>query len=527
MTPRLLFLHPKTLTDSWPLPVDVLGEVIKVPSLVYPLLAATVRELPLSLEVFDGYVTRETFRDYKKRLSQADFVAITVMTPMKAIDTELTVRLIKRLNASAKIILGGNHASAFPERWIEKGVDYVIIKEGEQAFRQLMEQLLSGGDVTEVANLAYRDARGAPARTGVQAKSMVLDEAPFPAWELVNLAPYHAGLQRTGLTATVEISRGCPHRCDFCNINMFWGYKQRYKSVERVVEEMERLHRLGVRQLFIADDNFGQDYRHTVALLQEMIRRDFGFAFGAFVRGDTVSKHPEFAPLAARAGLRMALMGVETLDKSWLREHRKGVGATDVLGFYSNIYSTLRSNGIFLLGLFITPPEAEQSYKSGHGLDGVVCDYHYSADLLAQKGSALYERHTAQGDVVKDMFYHDWNLPSLRLNGGVQRNRKNFIDTAKELDFYNLQGLFSADYVGRRFRWRNLGVVAERLLCTQPGDIERYRIAKDESLPPEERQRRIVDSILNDEVVEHLARADHWKSPLALRCGLWSESPGA
>jgi len=38
-------LHPKTLVDSWPMPVDTLGEIIKVPSLVYPLLAATLRSV--------------------------------------------------------------------------------------------------------------------------------------------------------------------------------------------------------------------------------------------------------------------------------------------------------------------------------------------------------------------------------------------------------------------------------------------------------------------------------------------------
>lgn len=517
---RLLFLHPKTLTDSWPCPVDVLGEVIKVPSLVYPLLSATLGDLPVQVEIFDGYVTRETFRDYKARLARADLVAITVMTPLKAMDTELTLRLLKRLNPCARVILGGNHASAFPERWVEKGADYVIVKEGEVAFRQLMERLVAGEGVAEVPNLVYRGAEGAPAHTGLQAASIALDESPLPAWERMSLAPYHAGLRPGGgLTATVELSRGCPHRCDFCNINMFWGYKQRYKSVERVVAELERLHRLGVRQLFLSDDNFGHDYRHTHALLEEMVRREFGFTFGAFVRGDTVARHAEFAPLAARAGLRLALMGIESLDKQWLREHRKGVGATDVLGFYSSVYTTLRSHGVFLLGLFITPPEAEPGFRSGRGVDGVVCDYHYSADLLAQRGSALYERHSAAGEVVKDMFYHDWNLPSLQLNGRVQGNRKSFVDTLKEIDLYNLLGLVSPDYVGRRFRWRNVGVLAERLLCTQPGDLERYRIAKDDSLPPEERQRRIVESIVNEDMVERLVRAEQWRAPLALRCG--------
>src|SRR5215831_15289251 len=53
--PRILFLHPKTLVDSWPFPVDTLGEIIKTPHAVYPLLAALIRDLPIDVEMFDGY----------------------------------------------------------------------------------------------------------------------------------------------------------------------------------------------------------------------------------------------------------------------------------------------------------------------------------------------------------------------------------------------------------------------------------------------------------------------------------------
>ena len=75
---RLLFLHPKTLVDSWPTPVDLLGEFIKTPALIYPLLAAIVEDLPFDVEILDGYVARESFHAYKQRLARADIVAITV-----------------------------------------------------------------------------------------------------------------------------------------------------------------------------------------------------------------------------------------------------------------------------------------------------------------------------------------------------------------------------------------------------------------------------------------------------------------
>ena len=332
---KLLFLHPKTLIDSWPAPVDTLGEVIKAPSAVYPVLASVISDLPVHIEIFDGYVTRESFANYKRRLRQADLIAISMMSPLKALDTELTIRLAKVLNPNVKIILGGNHASAFPERWIERGADFVIVGEGEIAFRNLMEAILSRHRTYEdVPNLVYL-SHGQSKTTGIKAPKIDLNLAPLPRWDLVDLRPYDLGLGTSGLTAAVEVSRGCPHRCDFCNINTFWHYRQDYKSVAQVCDELEQLRRLGVREFIFTDDNFAQDHRHTRKLFEEMLRRNLNMRFGSFMRGDTVNRHPELIDLASQAGLSFCLMGIETFNPEWLKSHGKGVRADDVAAMYS------------------------------------------------------------------------------------------------------------------------------------------------------------------------------------------------
>jgi anaerobic magnesium-protoporphyrin IX monomethyl ester cyclase len=519
--PRLLFLHPKTLFDSWPMPVDTLGEVIKVPSIVYPLLASTIHDLPLEIEIFDGYVTRKWFSEYKALLHQANYIAITVMSPLKALDTQATILLAKRLNPAVKIILGGNQATAFPERWLANGADYIIVREGEWSFRMLMERLLERSDQLDgIPGLVYKNHAGKPVGTEPQMAYVDLDESVIPSWELLNLHPYGLGLRTGGLTATIEISRGCPFRCDFCNINKYWGYQQRYKSVPRVLEELERLHRLGVRELMIADDNFGFDYEHSCALLEELIRRAYGFRFGAFVRADTIYRHPEFAALAARAGLRLALVGIETLDRNWLKNHRKGVRSKqDPTEVYTQVYTTLRSQGVFLLGLFINAKEPNgANTPSGEGLDGRVCDFHYSADLIPQKNSALYEKLVGDESVaLKDMFYHDWNLPSMKTANNGQKNHKSLSMMLRRLDPFAARALVSREPMLRRFWWRHLGISAERLLCTSIDDLRRYRWAKDERLDYDERQRKIVHSIVNPRTIQRLTSARRWKAPLALR----------
>lgn len=516
---RLLFLHPTTLVDSWPTPVDLLGEFIKTPALIYPLLAAIVEDLPFEVEILDGYVARESFHAYKQRLARADIVAITVATPLKALNTELTIRLLRRLNPHATVILGGNQASSFPERWIEKGADYVIVKDGERAFRALAERLVTGDtDMADVPNLVYAGPRGEPIRTKTLTTTEDLDATPIPRWEIFDFRPFRAGLGFGGPAASIEVSRGCPFRCDFCNINRYWEYKQRYKSVDRVLAEMDRLHRLGVRQFIFADDNFAHDVDHTTALFEQMIRRKYDFKFGCFLRASTVQQNPDFAALAGRAGMRIALMGLESIDTAWLKEHRKGLKTHDARDLYARVYQMLHKAGITVFGLFIDPGGTPPG-SSGNGADGTICDIHVSADLVAQRGSLLYDNLVKDKRVTKDMFYHDWNMPSMREPNGDLPLRHGFAYWAGSLKGTSFTHILRSGPTTRRFWGSAVGVVAERVLMSRASDIQRFRWAVDTTIDPAKRQDLIVGSVINEALVDRLVGARFWRGPLSLRTG--------
>jgi anaerobic magnesium-protoporphyrin IX monomethyl ester cyclase len=520
---KLLLMHPKTLVDSWPFPVDTLGEIVKFPSAVYPILAAAIADLPVEIEIFDGYVARCSFAGYKRRLRWPDIIGISCMSPLKAMDTELSIKLAKQLNPGVRIVVGGNHATAWPERWIEAGVDFVVVGEGEIPFRSLMERLVNGQtDFDNVPSLFWND-KGIPRRSTAELPAFDLDASAFPRWDRFDLRPYGMGLSR-GYAAAVEISRGCPHRCDFCNINTFWNYKQRYKSVERVIAELRHLRSFGVREFIFTDDNFGGNERHTVALLEAMRTQKLNMRFGCFLRGDTVYRNPAFAGLAARAGMRFCMMGIESLDPTWLKEHRKGVRASDAIEMYRTVYRRLHAEGIFVVGLFICPPMDRPGPSSGVGAPGVVCDYRLSADLVALKGSGIYEKMLRDDAVSKDMFYHDWSLTSILLEGGaaqrIQGSAKDLI--TENITPFALRSLVSRSPIARRFRLRPALIIAERLLCTTRADMLRRRIALSTGLTMQQRQDLIVATALDPRVIARLARRRHWTSPLSVRTGLWS-----
>ena len=358
-------------------------------------------------------------------------------------------------------------------------------------------------------------------RPTIKAAPVDLEAAPAPDWSAFDLRRYGLGMS-SGLAAAIEISRGCPHRCDFCNINTFWSHKQRYKSVEKVIAEMRTLKAAGVGEVIFTDDNFGGDERHTIKLLNAMISSNLNLRFGCFLRGDTVNRNPGFAGLAYEAGMRFCMMGIETLDPAWLKAHRKGVRAPDARKMYPKVYSALREQGIYVVGLFILAPNSERQARSAP--TGVVCDYQFTADLVALKGSALYDTHSGRKAVSKDMFYHDWNLSSLLVDGGVeQKSQKSFMETLREnFSLFALGQAFSVSPVARRFRWRPVGVLAERALCTHWDDVRRYRAAKSRSLTMQQKQDYAVSSVLNSKNVARPMRSKRWLAPLGLRTGLWT-----
>ena len=139
---------------------------------------------------------------------------------------------------------------------------------------------------------------------------------------------------------------------------------------------------------------------------------------------------------------------------------------------YSNVYKTLNKNGIYLVGLFISPPAPSRTPYSGMDAEGVVCDYHVSANLTALRGSRLIRQ--AQRDAVgrQGHVLSQLRSPSIVLPAGeIQTNQKTFADLMREISAYSQRcaGQSAPSSFRRRFRWRPIGVIAERLACTTNG----------------------------------------------------------
>ena len=160
---------------------------------------------------------------------------------------------VKRARPRARIVLGGEHATACHEHILATcaSVDFCVLGEGEETFCRLLQAIAEGSADAPPPGVASR-GRSGPAAAAVatlpptQRRPRVRDIHAIaePAWDLFPLERYLDGGYAHGVTRgrTMPIlaSRGCPYQCTFCSSPNMWTTKWVARRPRDVLEEMKR-----------------------------------------------------------------------------------------------------------------------------------------------------------------------------------------------------------------------------------------------------------------------------------------------
>ena len=246
---------PKLLELGLTLPgfVERSKQVAQLPSLGLLYLAAVT---PVGHEV--KYYEAEADGLEPAEVYAADLVAISSFSAQIFEAYAIADRLRQ---AGVRVAMGGLHVSVLPA---EAGAhaDYVVVGEGERVW-------------PAVVAAAARGDKGRVFRAS-EYPAVAADDLPVPRYDLLGDRPYNR--------FTVQTSRGCPWRCDFCGSNVMLGQPYRRRPVAHVVRDIEAI--LAVRpHAFIefADDNTFADRRHGHAPV--LVRRSGGVGAGRRVAG--------------------------------------------------------------------------------------------------------------------------------------------------------------------------------------------------------------------------------------------------
>lgn len=309
--PRLLLINPRFAETFWSFRWALNRVLPRKRALNPPLGLATLAALcPREWEVT---IVDENIEPVPLQ-SDADIVGVCGMAIQFPRQRELLSYYRRRGHF---VIAGGSYASLCPEQF-EGLVDCVVAGEAEYIWPAFCRDFM-GGSVRRL----YRE-------TGV----VDLGDSPIPRFDLLKLDKY--------TTVSLQFSRGCPYRCEFCDIIVMFGRKPRTKAPEQIGRELDLLRALGVRSIFFVDDNLIGHRPKAKALLRHLAdyqkSHRYAFEFGTEASLN-LAQDEELLGLFREANFAWVFIGIESPDEASLRETGKLQNLRqDILASIQKIY---------------------------------------------------------------------------------------------------------------------------------------------------------------------------------------------
>jgi len=262
----------------------------------------------------------------------------------------------------AWIIFGGIHATLYPDEAHELGGAHSVVRgDGDLMWRRVVQDCADGRPDRIYEGGRVGGSQFLPAR-----------------WDLLPPDRY--------MWASVQTVRGCPKHCSFCSVWRTDGQEPRQRGVDAVVAEVVELRRRGFRFIALADDNFypvtlgdlemaaRRSDRHRLEELEALREERFTLmAQLARIPADLVfftqitmeaAEDPAFLEAMARAQIRGALVGVETVTAAGLKDIYKDFNASGEA--LVECLQTFRRHGIHVLGSFIfgLPSDRAETFEA-------------------------------------------------------------------------------------------------------------------------------------------------------------------
>ena len=125
---------------------------------------------------------------------------------------------------------------------------------------------------------------------------------------------------------SLQISRGCPFTCEFCDIIVTFGRRPRLKTSEQVLAELESFRRAGFKIVFVVDDNLIGNKKAIKPVLREIVRwqQERAYPLTLFTEASLdLAEDDELMELMGLANFQSVFIGIETPNEDSLRETKK------------------------------------------------------------------------------------------------------------------------------------------------------------------------------------------------------------
>ncbi len=302
----------------------------------------------------------------------ADYVFISAMYIQKESVSYIMSECIKH---NKKIVAGGplftQEYNNYPQ------IDHFILNEAEITMPLFLKDLASGHPEKVYKTSEFAD----------------LSVSPVPDYYLLQREKY--------AFMNMQVSRGCPFACDFCEITSLLGHKVRMKSTSQIMNELDALYNLNWNgSVSIVDDNFiGNKKKIKNNLLPAMKKwmqlHKYPFVFN-IQSSINLADDEELLSSMVETGFTSTFIGIETPEEQCLLECNKMQNKNrDLLQCVNKIQNTgMQVSGGFIVGFDNDNPGIFQRQIDFIQKSGIVSAM--VGLLNAPKNTRLYERLEAE-----------------------------------------------------------------------------------------------------------------------------------
>jgi radical SAM superfamily enzyme YgiQ (UPF0313 family) len=332
--------------------------------------------------------------DFDERV---DLVGISAQTPVAPRAYQIAKEFRRR---GVPVVMGGVHASVLSEEAL-RHVDSVVIGEAEATWPRLLEDFRQGR-----LQKIYRSNGWIKG-----------DEIPLPRRELLNHRFYFP-------LKLLETTRGCPHRCDFCQVSRFFGNRYRTRPITEIARELDAMFGPGPvmpgwatkllsffsadlpyflkrRLLYIIDNNVVSNKQFAITLLSLLEDYDLLWWGHAPV---SIAADDDLLKLFVKSGCIAVNIGFESLSPVNLKRMKKGFNKPSQ---YHEAIKKIHGYGIGIMGTFIVGLDDDDPGVFQRTLDFIIenqLDWALAFIMTPYPGTESFERLESEGRIL----HRDW-----------------------------------------------------------------------------------------------------------------------